>query len=339
MAGTQHRTPYKNLSPEVILQATERLGERCDGRLLALNSFENRVYQVGLEGGGALVVKFYRKGRWSRDAILEEHLFTQQLADLEIPVVAPLADSRDETLHTWRGFRYALYPNCGGRAPDLENHDHLERLGLALGRIHALGATRSFVARPTLDVESFGEEPHRFLMDSKFIPLDLRTIYDTLIKELLQRIRRCFALAGGVRLIRLHGDCHSGNILWTERGPLFVDFDDARMGPAIQDLWMCLSGDRDEQGTQLAALLRGYRKFHDFNPREVHLIEALRTLRMIHYAAWIARRWDDPAFPRAFPWFDAPRYWDNHILSLREQVLLMQEPPLEWNPMAYRGDY
>ncbi|MBF0342243.1 MAG: serine/threonine protein kinase [Magnetococcales bacterium] len=339
MSGSLNKTPYKNLSPEVILDAVESVGYRCDGRLLALNSFENRVYQVGVENDTAVVVKFYRKGRWNQAAILEEHRFTLQLADLEIPVVAPLANPEGRTLHPWLGFRFALYPRCGGRAPDLENSDHLERLGLALGRIHALGATRPFVARPTLDVESFGVEPHRFLMGSRIIPADLRATYDSLIRELLGLIRRCFDLAGEVKRIRLHGDCHSGNILWTDNGPLFVDFDDARMGPAIQDLWMCLSGDREEQGSQFAALLKGYRRFHDFNPREVHLVEALRTLRMIHYAAWIARRWDDPAFPRAFPWFDAPRYWDNHILSLREQVALMQAPPLDWHPQFFMENY
>ncbi|MBF0614731.1 MAG: serine/threonine protein kinase [Magnetococcales bacterium] len=335
MSGTARKTPYKQLHPTVILDATESIGHRCDGRLLALNSFENRVYQVGLENGTSLVVKFYRKGRWSQQAILEEHQFTRELEELEIPVSTPLADATGRTLHSWQGFRFAVYARCGGRAPDLENHDHLERLGAALGRIHAVGATRPFQARPTLDVESFGVEPHRFLMDSGFIPADLRAIYDALMKELLRWIRHGFALAGPLHLIRLHGDCHSGNILWGEQGPMFVDFDDARMGPAIQDLWMCLSGDREEQGNQFSALLKGYRRFHDFNPREVHLVESLRTLRMIHYAAWIARRWDDPAFPRAFPWFDAPRYWDHHIQSLREQITLMQAPPLEWNPQAF----
>lgn len=339
MPGIVNKTPYKNLSPEVILDAVESVGYRCDGRLLALNSFENRVYQVGVEDGEPVIVKFYRNDRWSIAAILEEHQFALELAEMEIPVVPPLVDRADQTLHHWNAFRFALYPRCGGRAPDLENLDHLQRLGLALGRIHALGATHPFIARPVLDVASFGLEPYGFLMASNFIPPELRIPYSSLVEDLIVQIRRCFMAAGEPQKIRLHGDCHSGNILWTDQGPLFVDFDDARMGPAIQDLWMCLSGDREEQSIQFSALLAGYRRFHDFNPREVHLVEALRTLRMIHYAAWIARRWDDPAFPRAFPWFDAPRYWDNHILSLREQAALMNEPPLEWNPYPFLGSY
>lgn len=339
MPGNINKTPYKNLSPEVILDAVESFGLHCDGRLLALNSFENRVYQVGVEDSQPVVVKFYRNDRWSVDAILEEHQFSLQLAELEIPVVPPMINKNGDSLFVWQGFRFALYPRCGGRAPDLENLDHLQRLGLALGRIHALGATRRFVFRPTLNVETFGLEPYHFLMNSKFIPPELRATYSSLIDDLILQIKRSFNDADHPRNIRLHGDCHSGNILWTDSGPLFVDFDDARMGPAIQDLWMCLSGDREEQSIQFSALLAGYQKFHDFNFREMHLIEALRTLRMIHYAAWIARRWDDPAFPRAFPWFDAPRYWDNHILSLREQAALMDEPPLEWNPNGYLGNY
>ncbi len=339
MSHIDNKTPYKNLSPEVILNAVESSGLRCDGRLLALNSFENRVYQVGLNDEESVVAKFYRKDRWSKEAILEEHHFSQQLEELEIPVVAPMTNQTGHTLLTWNGFLFALYPKRGGRAPDLENLDHLHRLGLALGRIHALGATRPFVSRPTLDVESFGTKPYHFLIASNFIPVDIRATYCSLVEDLIVQIKRSFDLAGHPKKLRLHGDCHAGNILWNLNGPLFIDFDDACMGPAIQDLWMCLAGSREEQSVQLSSLLTGYQKFHDFNFRETHLIEALRTLRMIHYAAWIARRWDDPAFPRAFPWFNAPRYWDNHILSLREQAALMNEPPLEWNPEAYLGLY
>ncbi|MBF0296913.1 MAG: serine/threonine protein kinase [Magnetococcales bacterium] len=327
MPGNSRKTPYKNLSPEVILDAVESCGMRCDGRLLALNSFENRVYQVGVGRDEFVVAKFYRKDRWSTEAILEEHRFALELAELEIPVVAPLVVHGGATLSTWHGFRFALYPRFGGREPNLENPDHLRRLGVALGRMHALGATHPFTARPALNVESFGVEPSRFLVETRIIPVELRESYVELVEVLLNRIRDCFEQARPCH-IRLHGDCHSGNILWAKEGPVLVDFDDARMGPAMQDLWMCLSGSREEQNQQLSALLQGYRQFRDFNPREVLLIEALRTLRMIHYAAWIARRWDDPAFPRAFPWFDAPRYWENHILSLREQGVLLLEPPL-----------
>ncbi|MBF0128229.1 MAG: serine/threonine protein kinase, partial [Magnetococcales bacterium] len=257
MPGTLNKTPYKNLNPEVILDAVESVGFRCDGRLLALNSFENRVYQVGVGDDEFLVVKFYRNDRWSVAAILEEHRFALELAEMEIPVVPPLIGPKGQTLHPWHGFRFALYPRRGGRAPDLENLDHLQRLGLALGRIHAVGATHPFVSRPTLDVESFGVEPYQFLMHSMIIPAELRTPYSSLVTDLIGQIRRSFQVAGTPRNIRLHGDCHSGNILWTEQGPHFVDFDDARMGPAIQDLWMCLSGDREEQGIQFSALLKG----------------------------------------------------------------------------------
>jgi Ser/Thr protein kinase RdoA (MazF antagonist) len=199
-----------------------------------------------------------------------------------------------------------------------------------MGRIHAVGCSRDFNNRPYLNIDSFGVEPRQFLLDSGFIPPEMVNPYQTLTADLLLQIQASYERAGSVINIRLHGDCHGGNILWTDSGPHFVDFDDARMGPAIQDLWMCLSGEREERGLQLAHLLNGYLQFADFNPRELHLIEALRTLRMMHYAAWIARRWNDPAFPRVFPWFNGPRYWDDYMLSLREQSALMNEMPLEW---------
>jgi len=322
--------PYLQLGPEAVLAAVEGAGYRCDGRLLALNSYENRVYQVGLEDAEPVVAKFYRPRRWSDAQILEEHRFTQDLAELEIPVVAPIADAEGGTLHRHGPFRFALYPRRGGRAPDLEDPAQLEQFGRFLGRIHAFGAVRPFVHRPALTVEGFGEESRAFLLENGFIPRDLEPAYGTLTEDLLRRVRGCFERAGDVRVLRLHGDCHPGNILWTAEGPHIVDFDDARNGPAVQDLWMFLSGDRAFMTARLADLLEGYTRFYEFDPRELHLIEALRTLRMLHYAAWIARRWNDPAFPRAFPWFAAPRYWEEHILSLREQAALMDEPPLAW---------
>nr|CAX83769.1 Aminoglycoside phosphotransferase [uncultured bacterium] len=323
------RTPYENLSPEAVLAAVESVGLACDGHQLALNSYENRVYQVGLESGGFVVVKFYRDGRWSDAAIREEHAFCARLAAEEIPVEPPLVLAGDATLHRHGGFRFAVYARRGGRAPDLENLDHLEWMGRLLARIHAVGALDPFRHRPTLDVAAFGDEPRRFLLHSGFIPRDLEEAYATLTRDLLIGVRACWQRAGtGIPVIRLHGDCHPGNILWSDAGPWFVDFDDARMGPPVQDLWMCLSGDRTERSAQLAALLEGYEMFQSFDPRQLHLIEALRTLRMMHHAAWIARRWDDPAFPRAFPWFNAPRYWEEHILALREQAAALDEAPL-----------
>lgn len=321
--------PYQKLTPDLILDAVETCGYRCDGRQFALNSFENRVYQVGLEDGQALVVKFYRPQRWSNDEILEEHAFALELAAREIPVVAPLATSDGATLHEHRGFRFALFPRRPGRAPELEDFDTLRWLGRFLGRTHAVGALRPFRHRPALDIASFGEEPAQFVIANEFVPADLEAAYRSVADEALRRIRECYQRAGTVRNIRLHGDCHAGNILWTDGGPHFVDLDDCRSGPAVQDLWMLLSGDRDAMSAQLGQVIAGYREFHDFNSAELALIEALRTLRMIHYAGWLARRWHDPAFPASFPWFNTQRYWQDQILALREQCAAMDEPPLE----------
>lgn len=321
--------PYQNLTPDLILDAVETCGWRCDGRQFALNSYENRVYQVGVEDGTALIAKFYRPQRWSNEAILEEHGFAIELAAREIPVVAPLATTDGATLHEHRGFRFALFPKRPGRAPELENPDTLRWLGRFLGRTHAVGALRPFRHRPALDIASFGEEPARFVIEHDFVPVDLETAYQTITHDALQRVAQCYQRAGAARNIRLHGDCHAGNILWTGGGPHFVDLDDCRSGPAMQDLWMLLSGDRAAMSLQLGHVVAGYREFHDFNRGELALIEALRTLRMIHYAGWLARRWHDPAFPASFPWFNTQRYWQDQILALREQCAAMDEPPLE----------
>jgi Ser/Thr protein kinase RdoA (MazF antagonist) len=298
-----------------------------DGRLLALNSYENRVYQVGMEEGPPVVVKFYRPGRWTEAAILEEHAFVQELVEREIPVV-PALTLGGSTLHQFDGFRFAVFPKHGGRAPELESRDTLEWLGRFLGRIHAVGQLRHFAHRPTLDLDSFGCEPRDYLLASGFIPHDLAVAWRSVVEQALQGVRHCYARAGQPRMLRLHGDCHAGNVLWTDDGPHFVDFDDSRMGPAVQDLWMLLSGEREERTRQLGDVLAGYEDFCDFDPRELHLIEALRTLRLIHYSAWLARRWDDPAFKQAFPWFNTQHYWQNRILELREQIALMDEAPL-----------
>ncbi len=270
-----------------------------------------------------------RPGRWSDEAILEEHALVLELAEHEIPVVAPLALEGARTLYAHQGFRFCVYPKHGGRVPELDDLDTLEWMGRFLGRIHAVGAVRPFRYRPALDIASFGIAPRDFLLGGGWVPPDLVPAYQSVVDQAIQGVQRCFARAGDVRTLRLHGDCYAGNVLWTDDGPHFVDFDDSRMGPAIQDLWMLLSGDRAAMSGQLAALLAGYRDFKAFDPRELYLVEALRTLRLIHYSAWIARRWDDPAFPAAFPWFDTPRYWQDRILELREQVALMDEAPLE----------
>ena len=326
MTDTPH--PYAALTPDVALDALDRTGLKADGRLLALNSYENRVYQMGVEDAPPVVVKFYRPGRWSDAAILEEHAYTQALAEREIPVVAPLA-LQAATLHAHAGFRFAVYPKQGGRMPEFDRVETLQWMGRFLGRIHAVGATQAFAHRPTLDLDSFGTASRDFLREGAWLPPDLKPAWDSVVEHALQSAAHCYARAGAVKPIRLHGDCHAGNVLWTDAGPHFVDFDDSRMGPAVQDLWMLLSGEREQQQAQLGEILDGYEDFMDFDPRELHLVEALRTLRLIHHAAWLARRWDDPAFPAAFPWFNTQQYWQARILELREQIALMDEPPLE----------
>ncbi|MEJ2566827.1 MAG: serine/threonine protein kinase [Gammaproteobacteria bacterium] len=322
---------YQSLDPHRILDAVEETGLRCDGHLHALNSYENRVYQLGLEDGGFVVAKFYRPGRWSDEGIREEHAFALELAEREIPVVAPLRDDHGETLHHYRGFRFSLYPRRGGRWPELDNPDNLLWLGRFIGRIHAVGAIEPFRHRPSLSIEHFGDDSYRYVLEHGFIPPELQLAYRSLAEDLLIQVRNCYARAGEVNFIRLHGDCHPGNILWTDGGPHFVDLDDCCMGPAIQDLWMLLSGDRRDMTIQLSDILEGYTEFFDFNPRELNLVEALRTLRMMHYSAWLARRCDDPAFKQAFTWFNTARYWEEQILALREQAALLDEPPLSWN--------
>ncbi|MFP5381326.1 MAG: serine/threonine protein kinase [Gammaproteobacteria bacterium] len=325
MTDTSH--PYSALTPDVALDALDSTGLKADGRLLALNSYENRVYQMGVEDAQPVVVKFYRPGRWSDAAILEEHAFTAELAGREIPVVAPLV-FKGATLNTHAGFRFAVYPKQGGRMPEFDRAGVLERMGRFLGRIHAVGATCNFVQRPTLNLETFGTASRDFIHQGRWLPADLVAAWDSVVEHALASVAHCYARAGAVRSIRLHGDCHAGNVLWTDAGPHFVDFDDARMGPAVQDLWMLLSGEREQQQVQLNDILTGYEDFMEFEPRELYLVEALRTLRLIHYAAWLARRWDDPAFPAAFPWFNTQQYWQARILELREQIALMDEPPL-----------
>ena len=319
--------PYAGLSPDTILDALDSIGLCGDGRQLALNSYENRVYQIWLEDSGSVVAKFYRPERWSDAAILEEHAFTLELAEREIPVVAPLLVN-GTSLHRHGGFRFAVYPRQGGRVPELSDPDTLEWMGRFIGRIHAVGSLQRFAHRPTLDIASFGEEPRDFLLHGDWLPADLTEAYRSVAAQALASVHHAFGRAGDVAALRLHGDCHMGNVLWTDDGPHFVDFDDSRMGPAVQDLWMLLSGERDERMRQLADVLAGYEDFMAFDSRELHLIEALRTLRLIHYAAWLARRWCDPAFPAAFPWFNTQRYWQDHILALREQIAAMDEPPL-----------
>ncbi len=319
--------PYDALSPDLILDAVESVGFEVNGSMLALNSYENRVLQIGLEEQQPVIAKFYRPQRWTDEAILEDHLYSMELAEQEIPVVAPLRNQQQQSLFEYQGFRFALYPRQGGRSPNLENLDHLEWIGRFLGRIHAVGASKPFVHRENLDVQSLGWQSIHWLKAQDILPPEHAAQYLALCEALLHQIDDIFAQQE-LNSLRLHGDCHPGNILWTDQGPHFVDMDDCRNGPAIQDLWMLLSGDRQEMSLQLSELLEGYRLFQDFDSRQLQLIEPLRSLRLIHYSTWLARRWDDPAFPKAFPWFNTSAYWQEQIAILEQQQQLLQQPPL-----------
>lgn len=320
-------TPYSDLDPGLILDAVEMLGLVPDGRLLALNSYENRVYQIGLEDTDPIVAKFYRPGRWTDDAILEEHRFTLELAEHELPVVAPLVID-GQTLHEHRGYRFTLFPRVGGRAPELEGEDTLLWIGRLMGRLHAVGRSGRFEHRESLTIERFGRVSAERVLDSPLLPAHLADAYRQASTSLIQAVEEAFERAGPVRTLRIHGDCHPGNLLWAPTGPLFVDLDDCITGPAIQDLWMLLSGERLDRVIQLGALLEGYEQFSEFDPRELHLVEALRGLRMLHHAGWIIHRWQDPAFPAAFPWAAEARWWEDHVQALTEQAEHCAEPPL-----------
>lgn len=328
------RHPYETLTPDVVLDALASVGLYGDGRLLGLSSYENRVYQVHLddpvEGTSVVVAKFYRPDRWSDAQILEEHAFSRELEAAEVPAVGPLL-LEGRTLHHHAGFAFSVSPRRGGRPPELDDGEVLEWIGRYLARLHIVGAARPFEVRPALDVASFGEEPRDWLLAHDGIPLDVQGDWQRACEQALGQIRSAFAEAqsAGVRHLRLHGDCHPGNILWTpDAGPHFVDLDDARTGPAVQDLWMLLSGDRTQRQRQLGGLVDGYEQMREFDRQELALIEPLRTLRLIHYSAWLARRWDDPAFPIAFPWFGSSDYWRGQVQMLEEQMEAMEEPPL-----------
>jgi Ser/Thr protein kinase RdoA (MazF antagonist) len=327
--------PYETLTPDAVMDALASVGLRGDGRLMALSSYENRVYQAHLEepveGHGAVVAKFYRPGRWSEAQILEEHAFSAELTAAEVPAVAPLA-LNGATLHEFGGFAFSVSPRRGGRAPELDDAEVLEWIGRFLARIHIVGAARPFATRPALDLQSFGFQSRDWLLEHHKVPLDVQSAWEKRCNEALRMIEDT-ALgernADGIRMIRLHGDCHPGNILWTpDQGPHFVDLDDARTGPAVQDLWMLLSGERAQRQKQLGALVDGYEQMREFNRDELALVEPLRTLRLIHYSAWLARRWDDPIFPINFPWFGSSDYWQGQVQMLEEQIEAMAEPPL-----------
>ena len=318
--------PFSGLTPEAVLDAAAALGLEPDGRLFALNSYENRVYQLG-SGEEQRVLKFYRPERWSDAQIAEEHQFTAELAAAELPVAAPLVLA-GETLFRYREFRFAAFPWMRGRAPELDAPEARQLLGRSVARLHQIGAARAFTVRPRIGVQRLGWQARAQVLASELLPPALRERYSSVSGALLEKVSAAFVAANSVREIRIHGDCHLGNLLWNEHGPLFVDLDDCAMGPRVQDLWMMLSGPPAEQQRQWQELLEGYQQFADFDFKEVTLIEPLRGLRMLHHAAWIAQRWADPAFPRAFPWAGEPRYWEGHLLDLLEQIATVDEPPL-----------
>jgi len=325
MITTADTASFANLSPDLIVDAVEAAGFVSDGRILALGSYENRVYQVGLEEAEPVVVKFYRPGRWTDAAIVEEHAFARELAAAEIPVVAPLELPPGEALGegpvpVFHGYRLAIYPRRGGQWPELGTEEHRQWIGRFLGRIHAVGAARRFEHRARLSPEAMGRDAVDFLLDGDLVADYIQHRYEQVVEELLDLVEARFERVGPLRYIRIHGDCHRNNVLWTAAGPHFVDLDDCMTGPAIQDLWMLLAGTPAEMRAQLGEILEGYKQFAELDPVEASLIEPLRALRMVHYAAWLARRWDDPAFPRAFPWFGEARYWERHVAELEEQL-------------------
>ena len=322
--------PYTRLTPDRVISAVESTGRFSDARILALNSYENRVYQVGIEDGEPVIAKFYRPGRWSLEQIDEEHRLTLYLFEHEIPVVPPLtidAEREYPTIGSYDDFHFAIYPRQGGRAPEFDNLEHLHQLGRFIGRIHALGEGFRFRYRQKLEFDRALENVD-YLLDAGFIPDELEAAYRAICSEVLDAVSKRRPDSGEYAQITLHGDCHSGNVLWRDDCPHFVDFDDAITGPAIQDIWMLLSGEVEIQQRQLLEIIEGYEMFRDFDQRELRLIEPLRAMRVLHFNAWLARRWDDPAFPQAFPWFNSPRYWSEYILELKELLSGLQQQPI-----------
>jgi Ser/Thr protein kinase RdoA (MazF antagonist) len=343
--STSQDTPFAGLEPDCVLDALALVSLQGDGRLIQLNSYENRVYQAFLDDGRVVVAKFYRPQRWSDSQISEEHRFVEQLAVAELPVAAawPLRASPQQsnsallqlltpTLASFTTpagpYRFSVAGRLSGRSPELSDTATLSRLGRLIGRIHAVGATERFEFRQTLNAATVGHASRDWLLAQEVIPIDSVAAWHQAADAALAAVDEAFERAGDPRLLRLHGDCHLGNILWATDGPQLVDFDDACTGPAMQDLWMLLAGERDAMAHQLAAVIDGYSNFMEFDPRELRLIEPLRTLRMLHHSAWIARRWLDPAFPIAFPWFAESAYWADQTVRLREQAVAMSEPPL-----------
>lgn len=314
---------FANLTPDLILDAIETTSIQVASGLLPLNSYENRVYQFVAEDSKRYVVKFYRPNRWSQAQLQEEHDFAFELQQHEIPLAAPLKFDGESVLQ-YQGYYFALFPSVGGRQFEVDNLDQLEWMGRFIGRIHQVAKGRSFAHRPSFTLESHLHLPRQQLQNSELVPSSLAESFYTILEQVCASAGKAY---NSSETLRLHGDCHPGNILWRD-GPTFVDLDDCRSGPAIQDLWMMLSGDRHNQMLQLDTLVEAYEEFASFDSSQLALIEPLRAMRMVHYMAWLEQRWQDPAFPRAFPWFGSDKYWEQQILALKEQFSALQEPPL-----------
>ena len=323
---------FYQLTPDHVLDALESVGLEPEAALLALNSYENRVYQFRDYDANRFVVKFYRPQRWTDEQILEEHEFTLELANSEIPVVAPLLFD-NQSLLSHQGYRFAVYPCRGGRTPNLDDKDTLLWLGRFMGRIHLLGENQTFTHRPTLSLQEFGFDAVNFLLESDFIPAHIYEAYRTITQQILERCESVFSNYGEVESIRLHGDCHPSNVMWTDDGPHFVDFDDSRNGPAIQDFWMLVTDNTSQ--FQWNTLIEGYEDFREFDDRQLKLVEPLRAMRMLHYSAWLARRWQDPSFQRNFPWFNSNRYWEEQVLALKEQFAELNQVNTQPNSSYY----
>ncbi|PCJ14766.1 MAG: serine/threonine protein kinase [Gammaproteobacteria bacterium] len=322
------RKDYNALSPDLVLSALEHFGFQTDARIFPLNSYENRVYHIGIEDEEPLIAKFYRPERWTNEAILEEHVFTEQLSEQELPIVTPKKID-GQTLLEYQGYRFAVYPRQGGQSAEPGDLDQIHQLGRLIARIHAIGKTASFQHRPTINPIMYGQKAAHFILDNKFVPEHLEQSYREVTEKLIGDIEKIFSETNQLDWIRGHGDCHYSNILWhRDDGPWFVDFDDCATGPAMQDLWMLLAGSHQEQSLQLSEILDGYNEFCDFNNAEIRLIEPLRTLRLLHYHAWLAKRWIDPTFPKNFAWFNTESFWAEHIGDLKIQQEAIHHTPL-----------
>ena len=332
---------FYDLTPDRILDAFERsTGLRSTGRCLALNSMENRVYEIEIETEEKLrhpwerfrILKFYRPGRWNENQILDEHRFLQQLCDDEIPAVAPQPFLDGKTLHLdgSTGLWYTVFPKVGGRSPYELDEDQLKMCGRLLARLHSVGGVSDAEHRVHLTPDTYGRNSLSWLLEKQIIPIQFEKRYEAVVTEICDRTQHLFEK---FPVQRIHGDCHLGNLLWGDQGPFWVDFDDMVMGQCVQDLWLMIAG-RDEHGLkQMSFLLEGYEQMRDFSRESLALIEPLRALRFVHFNAWISKRWEDKSFQRAFPQYETIGFWQEQVSDLDEQLRVIENNP--WRPLMY----